>query len=131
MTKITNAVDAWSKAAGKLGEAEKADPAATPGAVVHCAYYAMHHGARAVLLAENGFAPSDHGAVVRKFGLLAKERDDQELKVAGRVINKMMEDRRVADYECENPGEAEARDASGKARVFLETCATTFGFSLP
>lgn len=51
MTRITNAADAWDKAAGKLEEAEKADPAATPGAVVHCAYYAMHHGARAVLLA--------------------------------------------------------------------------------
>lgn len=39
-------------------------------------------------------------------------------------VNRMTEDRHVAADECENPGEAEARDAARKARVFLKTCAS-------
>lgn len=71
---------AWAKARLHLDEAAAMDPARTPAAAVHSAYYAMHHAARAVLLRRDGErAPTNHGAVIGRFGQLAKKRSPRTL----------------------------------------------------
>ena len=128
MTRIANAGVAWEKACCKLLEAERIDPVGAPGAVVHSAYYAMHHAARAVLWEATGKAAVRHGQVVQDFGLLAVNRADAEMKLAGRALNKMLDDRNLWDYEADNPSEDQARDAARVAREFLSVCVVKLGF---
>jgi len=131
MSQIANAAEAWDKARTKLREAERIDPTAAPGALVHSAYYAMHHAARAVLLGVAGTAPVRHDKVIQEFGLLAVKQDDAELKDAGRAINRMLTNRNIWDYEAANPTEQQAKDAISVARSFLTVCAAKFGLSVP
>lgn len=131
MSKIANATEAWDKARTKLREAERIDPTTAPGAMVHSAYYAMHHAARAVLLAVAGTAAVRHDKVIQEFGLLAVKQDDAELKDAGRAINRMMTNRNIWDYEAANPTEQQAKDAASVARSFLAVCAAKFHLQAP
>jgi len=91
----------------------------------------MHHAARAVLWQATGKAAVRHGQVVQDFGLLAVNRDDADLKQAGRALNKMLDARQLWDYEADDPSETEARDAVADARKFLSTCAVKFQLSFP
>jgi uncharacterized protein (UPF0332 family) len=126
---------AWAKATLHLAEAGEMDLARTPAAAVHSAYYAMHHAARAVLLRQvPDNAPSRHGAVIGRFGQIAKNArpESATLLQAGRDINRMYEERTEADYDVgEATDEATARHCLETARTFMAVCAQHFGFSLP
>jgi len=62
-------------------------------AVIHSAYYAMFHGARAVLLRATGSAPRKHDSVVTAFGRLVRD-GDESLRRCGRWLNAMKTDER-------------------------------------
>lgn len=124
------ALQAWVEAEIRIAEAAGQDPAVSPRALIHSAYYAMFYAARAVLLRQ-GSAPKTHASVVGQFGLLAKARG-LEWKNAGRDLREV-EDRRIrADYRLGLTITAEdARDALTKAQAFLDLCAREFGFRAP
>lgn len=128
MSKIATAAESWCKAQSMFREAEAIDPAGAPGAVVHTSYYAMHHAARAVLMAVNDVAPIRHDKVIQEFGRLAFIRNDAELKLAGRAINEMMDKRNIWDYEAGGATAAQAREALETAVSFLNVVAEKFRF---
>ena len=84
---------------------------------MHAAYYAMFHGARAVLLKLDGLlAPTKHNAVVSRFGYHAKQTDGIALLAAGRTLNKMQQQRLRSDYDTQHrPQSAEASAAVKEA----------------
>jgi uncharacterized protein (UPF0332 family) len=122
---------AWVKARRHLTEAEAMDLALTPAAAVHSAYYAMHLAARAVLLLLDGErAPTRHGAVIGRFGQVARDATSARdaLTQAGRDLNRMYEERVAADYDIDELTSADvARECLAKAGRFLATCAGVFG----
>ena len=95
----------------------------------------MHHAARAVLLRRDGEkAATEHGAVIGRFGQLAKNEPvgSALLMQTGRDINRVYKERNDADYDVAAvttyDGAVECLD---KARRFLTTCSSHFGFSAP
>jgi uncharacterized protein (UPF0332 family) len=76
------ALQAWSKAESFFAEASKLQAETVPAAIVHSAYYAMFHAARAVLLRSTGSTPKKHSSVVGQFGYLVRDRSTA-LKQAG------------------------------------------------
>lgn len=129
------AEQAWTKACFHLAEAQAMDLARTPGAAVHSAYYAMHHAARAVLLQNDGErAATKHGAVISRFGQIAKDHPTESgtLMVLGRNINRVYEERIDADYDVEEiTTEDEADKCLERAKNFLKVCGRIFNFSEP
>ena len=90
----------WAAALEFLAEAKQSSATATPRMVMHAAYYAMFHGARAVLLKLDGLlAPTKHNAVVSRFGYHAKQTGAVALLSAGRTLNKMQQQRLRSDYD--------------------------------
>ena len=80
-------------------------------AVIHSAYYAMFHAARAVLFRMTGTAPRKHGGVITAFGRLVRD-DDEARRRCGRWLNAMKDGRTAADYgEDFDPPAEEARHA--------------------
>lgn len=119
---------AWSKAVQILAEAEAQNAATTPNSVVHSAYYAMFHAARAVLLHTSGTAPKKHGNVVGQFGLAIKDRGEI-LRRAGDDLKSVYSLRLRADYDVLSFVTGESAGQSVKqARAFIELCAREFGF---
>ena len=107
----------------------------TPGSAVHKAYYAMHHAARAVLLAGTARKLRRNTARLSVvFCQLAKNEPvgSALLMQAGRDINRVYKERNNADYDVAAvttyDGAVECLD---KARRFLTTCSSHFGFSAP
>lgn len=131
MTRIADDRTAWAAALDCLSEALEADPRKLPKSVVHNAYYAMHHAARAVLLRAEQRAPMKHGQVIGAFGRLAEGREDEALKLAGRNINEVEEMRLDSDYSGRRPDADEAARAADLSRRFLALCADRFEFDLP
>jgi uncharacterized protein (UPF0332 family) len=127
------AADTWQMALDFLNEAEAGSPVATPRMVLHAAYYAMYHAARAVLIQVHGRqAPLKHGVVVGWFGGLAKQAGHADLMSAGRLINDMKEERLLSDYGTgRRPPPADAEAAVRDARQFVETCASHYAFPAP
>ena len=122
------ALQAWSKAEVHFAEAAAQQPAVTPGAIVHLAYYAMFHAARAALLRQGGPAPKKHASVVGQFGLFVKDQG-LESRRAGENIRDIQDRRIRADYKEEARMSAEdAQDPLRKARAFLDLCSKEFGF---
>lgn len=92
--------------------------------VIHAAYYAMHHGARAALLGARGSASTNHGQVLSAFAALAKQRDGTRGPEYSRAPSAAYDLRTLSDY-----GRA-GRDLTGDAaalqqqlREFLDYCA--------
>jgi uncharacterized protein (UPF0332 family) len=131
MSPIGDPETAWRKARAMLQEGQSLTPSRTPGAAVHCAYYAMHHAARAVLMRANGEAPVRHDKVIQAFGFLAKERGDQNLMAVGHDLNVVQERRLVSDYEGSMPPAGLAETALTNAHRLLSVCADRFGFDPP
>ena len=97
-------------------------------AVIHSAYYAMFHAARAVLLRATGSAPRKHDSVVTAFGRIVRDGDDS-LRRCGRWLNAMKDGRTATDHtEDFDPEGDEGRRAMQLARDFLTACAAEFGF---
>ncbi|MDR3532646.1 MAG: HEPN domain-containing protein [Rhodopila sp.] len=100
-------------------------------AVIHSSYYAMFHGARAVLFHAVGSAPKRHDGVIQQFGLLVRDLDDA-LRAAGKAFNEVKDERTAADYdETIVPSPEEAKDAHLAAANFLAICGVRYGFRPP
>ena len=123
----------WRVALDFLTEAELVPAASVPRMAIHAAYYAMFHGARAVLLKLDGLnAPTKRSAVVGRFGYHAKVAGDALLMAAGRSLNDAQDDRITSDYGSgTGPQPFDAVAAVGSARIFLEVCARVHGFVAP
>ncbi len=100
---------------------------------IHGAYYAMFHGARAVLLKLDGDAAAKkHNPVVGRFGYHAKSTNNPTLMAAGKTLNTAQELREMSDYGTgPGPQPAAAVALVIEARRFLETCARVHGFPPP
>lgn len=122
------ALQAWAKAEAYLIETMALQPGTTPSGMVHMAYYAMFHAARAVLLRSNGTAPKKHASVKGQFSHLAQSRDNT-LRDAAHSLNKAEEKRIIADYrDSERVSADDAREALNRAVNFLDLCAKEFRF---
>jgi uncharacterized protein (UPF0332 family) len=118
----------WQKAEAHLREAVAQDVDASPMTVIHSAYYAMFHAARAVLFQATGNAPKRHDRTVQQFGLLVRDLDDA-LRAAGKALNEIKDERTAADYdETTVLSPEEARDALRAAADFLTVCGARYGF---
>jgi uncharacterized protein (UPF0332 family) len=91
--------------------------------VIHAAYYAMHHAARAALLGARGSASTNHGQVLSAFAALAKQRHGTHGLDYSRALSAAYDLRVLSDY-----GRA-GRDLNGDAaalqqqlREFLDYC---------
>ena len=112
----------FAKATRLLAQAQRLDPERDSEGVVHLAYYAMYHGAIAVLVARTQPAPTKHAAVIGQFGRLVKDLD-AEAQRAGRAINHAYDVRILADYDIGAQDLAEdARTILASAESCLETC---------
>jgi uncharacterized protein (UPF0332 family) len=100
---------------------------------VHAAYYAMFHGARAVLVKLDGSAAAKkHNPVVGRFGYHANAANDATLMAAGKLLNTAQELRELSDYGTgPGPQPTAAATLVLEARRFLETCARVHGFPPP
>ena len=123
---------AWLKVGLQMHEVALLDANQTPGTVVHAAYYAMHHAARAVLLRRDGTgAATKHTAVIGRFGFIAKNevQDRSELMAAGRNLKEVYESRLDGDYSVAVTLTPEdASDCLAKTRNFIALCQAHFGF---
>jgi uncharacterized protein (UPF0332 family) len=77
--------------------------------IIHTAYYAMHHAARAALLRARGSASTNHGQVVTAFAALAKQRHGARGLDYSRILSAAYDLRILSDY-----GRA-GRDLTGDA----------------
>jgi uncharacterized protein (UPF0332 family) len=123
----------WAIAVEFLQEAERASPEVMPRMAIHAAYYAMFHAARAVLVMADGLAaPTRHGSVIGRFGQLARQRNDDAMMAAGRLLNETQSERLLSDYRAgRRPPITEAAAAVADARTFIEACARCHGFAMP
>lgn len=97
-------------------------------AVIHSAYYAMFHAARALLFHAAGSAPKRHDGVIQQFGLLVRDLDDA-LWATGKAFNEVKDERTAADYdETIVPSPEEAREARLAAGNFLAICGDRYRF---
>lgn len=123
------ALQAWSKAEALLADASAVGTQSAPGAIVHLAYYAMFHAARAALLREAGSAPKKHASVIGQFGHAVRERS-VALRQAGHNLKEVEKSRIIADYDDVRAISAkDAQEALARAIAFLDLCAEEFGFS--
>lgn len=117
----------FAKAKSLLAQAQRLDPERDAEGVVHLAYYAMYHGAIAVLVARAEPTPTKHAAVIGQFGRLVKDLD-ADAQAAGRAINHAYDVRILADYDIGGHSLGEdARMILGCAASFLETCQRLVG----
>lgn len=77
--------------------------------VIHAAYYAMHHAARAALLRARGSSSTNHGHIIAGFAALAKQRHGEEALQYRRLLGAAYDLRVLSDY-----GRA-GRDLTGDA----------------
>jgi uncharacterized protein (UPF0332 family) len=89
--------------------------------VVHGAYYAMFHAARAALLALEGSASTNHGRVVETFEQAMRRRRIKEGREHAAVLAGAAELRIKADYSHEDLTDA-GRSLRAQVRPFLEFC---------
>lgn len=113
-----------------LAEAELCQGTVIPRMMTHAAYYAMFHGARAVLLQIEGLAaPTKHKIVVSRFADHANQSADADLIAASVALSGTRQKRLLGDYDTgRRLLPAEAVKAVADARMFLETCARLHGF---
>jgi len=115
----------WQKALRKLGEATQTPPDAFPGVVIVSSYFAMRHGAVAVLLEKDGKAPSAETEIIARFGVVVGAAGAEY----GKAFNRVFDLRTAEDYDAvAMPTAEEAADARDSATSFIAYCAKTFGF---
>ena len=108
-----NKADEKLAAASALADAEYFDDA------ISRAYYAMFHGASAVLLTE-GVTVESHQALKTMFGLRFIKTGKIERRF-GRSLNKLKDDRENGDYDVFTDfTDSDARSAINDAADFLE-----------
>ena len=80
----------FAKARDLIAQIAALDPDRAAETVIHNCYYAMYHGAMAVLIARSGSAPVKHSSLIGQFGLLLKPMGEAERQRMAKPI-------RVAD----------------------------------
>jgi uncharacterized protein (UPF0332 family) len=115
----------WQKALRKLGEATQTPPDAFPGIVIVSSYFAMRHGAVAVLLQKDGSAPSAETEIIARFGVVVGAAGAEH----GKAFNRVFDLRTAEDYDAvATPTTEEATGARDSATSFIAYCAQAFGF---
>ncbi len=89
--------------------------------VIHGAYYAMFHAARAALLAVEGSAGTNHGRVVETFVRMARRRRGKALREHATTLEAACRLRIEADYGSEDLTEV-GRQLRGQVAPFLNCC---------
>ena len=125
MTRDLDETGHLRKAQDFLDEADAADPASFPRALVHLCYYAMYHAVSAVLMHAHGSAPTSHGRAIHKASALLAERLGERGDRAGEAIYRAYQLRLLVDYsadpDCLVDRASELRD---EARDLLKVCTT-------
>ena len=89
--------------------------------VIHGAYYAMFHAARAALLAVKDSASTNHGRVAETFGRMVKRRRAKAGQGHAATLKAAFELRMEADYGTDDLTEV-GRELRAQAASFLEFC---------
>jgi uncharacterized protein (UPF0332 family) len=112
----------FTKGRELIAQVATLDPERAAETIIHSCYYAMYHGAMAVLIARFGTAPAKHSSLIGQFGLLLKPMGEAE-RQAGRLLRAAFDLRLVADYEVE-PAimSSEAKRVLDAAPGFLDFC---------
>lgn len=117
-----------SKALTHLHEAEVAAVRGdTPNACVHSSYYAMHHCAIAVLLANGGVdkygdVPASHEHVIEHFGKAVADVRPELINL-GMLLGRARISRNEADYGLDySASNADATNSARDARLFVDAC---------
>ena len=97
--------------------------------VIHGAYYAMFHAARAALLAVEGSASTNHGRVVETFARMVKRQRTKEAREHAAALNAAFKLRIEADYGDEDLTEA-GRKLRDQVGPFLEFCGRLVGLAM-
>jgi predicted nucleotidyltransferase/uncharacterized protein (UPF0332 family) len=123
----------WREALAFLAEAETRSAGVTPRMSTHAAYYAMYHGARAVLLEREGMAaPLKHNVVANRFGYQARLGESPTLVAASQALREVKRLREKFDYELDVAKDPVAAESAVRlAREFLEACAAAHGSPKP
>ena len=112
----------FAKARDLIAQVAALDPDRAAETVIHNCYYAMYHGAMAVLIARSGSAPVKHSSLISQFGLLLKPMGEAE-RQAGRLLRAAFDLRLVADYEVEPAAmSSEAKRVFAATPGFLDFC---------
>ncbi len=115
-----------TKAFGMRRELRCMDFSVTPGAVIHTAYYAAFHAARAVLHDAHGTVSTKHRAVHTAFEALAKSGSD-DMRCLAEDLRAAYEARLLQDYTGEVPTVDMAENAAAVAEAFLAFAARRLG----
>lgn len=119
---LQHAHDAMAKAERFAALSEQTQDASFEG-VIHGAYYAMLHAARAALIAIQGTASTNHGRVVASFGRMVERRKlGAEACGLARVFADAYELRADADYSNKDLTE-QGQTLRAQMRPFLALCA--------
>jgi predicted nucleotidyltransferase len=89
--------------------------------VIHGAYYAIFHAARAALLGVEGSASTNHGQVVETFERMAKRRRAEGGRGHAAALEAAFELRMKADYGSDDLTDA-GRQLRDRLRPFLDFC---------
>lgn len=123
-----SAPEALALARRKAQSALELDPERHPGVVVHEAYYAMFHAARAWLIAVDGTTPYRHVQVRQRFALLADERGEPAMVDLAQALRLASDLREAEDYGAlEELTSAEATRLRAQAADFVEAAAIAVG----
>jgi len=107
--------------AERFAELSKGTPDDRFEGVVHGAYYAMFHAARAALLAVEGSASTNHGQMVTTFAGMVKRHRMKEAREHAAALDAAFKLRIEADYGDEDLTEA-GRKLRDQVGPFLEFC---------
>jgi predicted nucleotidyltransferase/uncharacterized protein (UPF0332 family) len=119
---LQHAHDAQGKAE-RFAELSEETPHDRFEGVIHGAYYAMLHAARAALLSVQGTASTNHGRVVASFArMVEQEKLGAQAADLARIFTEAHKLRAVADYSNKDLTK-EGRALRAQMRPFLALCA--------
>ncbi len=120
--------EALALAERKAQSAVELDPERHPGVVVHEAYYAMFHAARAWLIVLDGGTPYRHTQVQRRFAEVADERGDLGMLAHAEAFRLGSDLREAEDYGAvEELTAAEAGRLRDRAVGFVQAAGVVVG----
>jgi uncharacterized protein (UPF0332 family) len=120
---LEHARDALGKAE-RFAELSEETPDGRFEGVIHGAYYAMFHAARAALLAVQGRASTNHGQVVATFARMVQRRKlGQEATDLAVTLSEAYKLRAEADYRTAVDLTGQGKALRAQVRPFLALCA--------
>jgi uncharacterized protein (UPF0332 family) len=119
---MSDSADSMSIAVRFATLARKNDPSDYE-VVIHSAYYAMHHAARAALLSASSSAPTNHGRVAASFASLAQKCDAERGPGHSRTLRAAYDLRIISDYgRAQRDLTGDAAELLNQLSGFLEFC---------